>query len=111
MELIDREPILQKWMRVYESLQRPSLANMDGTEYATIVAQITMLAECITDLRNAETVGEEKLVFIEICDMPCPPEEEKHEAQAGHEDPPGATGECALLQFDEHLRREKDNDR
>ena len=60
MELIDREPILQKWMRVYESLQRTNISNMDGTEYATFVAQITMLAECITDLRNAETVGEEK---------------------------------------------------
>ena len=60
MELIDKDPILEKWMRVYESLQRTNIANIDGTEYATIVAQIAMLADCITDLRRAETVGEEK---------------------------------------------------
>lgn len=60
MELIDREPILEKWMRVYEGMQMTNIANMDGTEYATIVAQINMLAQCIMDLRKAETVGEEE---------------------------------------------------
>ena len=92
MELIDREPILQKWMRVYESLQRTNLANMDGAEYATIIAQINMLAECIMDLRKAEIVGE-KIVFIELCDAPWPTEEEINEDPAGHKDPPGATGD------------------
>lgn len=60
MELIDRDPILEKWMKVYEGMQMTNIANMDGAEYATIVAQINMLAECIMDLRNAETVGEEE---------------------------------------------------
>ena len=60
MELIDREPFLKKWMALYKKMVNANIDNMKGDEYATHVAQVTMLAECITDLRNAETVGEEK---------------------------------------------------
>lgn len=112
MNLIDRDPILEKWTKVYEGMQMTNIANVDGAEYAAIVAQINMLAECIMDLRKAEIVGEMigQIAFIELCDAPWPPEEEKTVEPAGHKDPPGATGECGLRQFCEHLRREKEND-
>ena len=60
MELIDREPFLKKWMALYKKMVNANIDNMKGDEYATHVAQVTMFAECITDLRNAETVGEEE---------------------------------------------------
>lgn len=60
MNIIDRDPILKKWMKVYEGMQKTNIANMDGAEYATIVAQISMLAECIMDLRKADVIGVEK---------------------------------------------------
>lgn len=60
MNLIDRDPILKKWMKVYDGMQMTNIANMDGAEYATLVAQINMLAQCIMDLRKAEVIGAEE---------------------------------------------------
>lgn len=60
MNLIDRDPILKKWMKVYEGMQMTNIANVDGVEYATIVSKINMLAECIMDLLKADVIGVEK---------------------------------------------------
>lgn len=58
MELIDREPYLKKWMAQYKKMVNANIDNMKGDEYATHVAQVTMLTECIRDIMNAPTLGE-----------------------------------------------------
>ena len=60
MELIDKEPLLKTWLARYNKLVNANIDNMKGDEYATHVAQVTMLTECIRDLMNAEIVGGEQ---------------------------------------------------